>query len=58
MKKLYVFKTAEDGTIEKIGERENRTPNVKIDLPLHTVRKMTRAINAAQRSCRRHRKQE
>lgn len=47
MRKMYIYKTDKNGTITKIGEREDRTPEVKIDLPLHTVGKMTKAVNAA-----------
>lgn len=47
MKKMYIYKTDKNGTITKIGEREDRTPEVKIDLPIHTVGKMTKAVNAA-----------
>ena len=47
MKKMYIYKTEADGTITKIGEREDRTPDVEIDLPIHTVNKMTKAVNAA-----------
>ena len=47
MRKMYIYKTDRNGTITKIGEKEDRTPEVKIDLPLHTVGKMTKAVNAA-----------
>ena len=47
MRKMYIYKTDKNGTITKIGEKEDRTPEVKIDLPLHMVGKMTKAVNAA-----------
>ena len=47
MKKLFIYKTDKNGTVIKIGEKEDRTPEVKIDLPIHTVGKMTKAVNAA-----------
>ena len=47
MRKMYIYKTDKNGTITKIGEKEDRTPEVKIDLPIHTVGKMTKAVNAA-----------
>ena len=47
MRKMYIYKTDENGHITKIGEKEDRTPEVKIDLPIHMVGKMTKAVNAA-----------